>query len=906
MNKLSIPHIFTKRDPDIDDMKSELDALNKSQATIQFSPTGMILAANENFLNTVGYSLNEIVGNHHSMFVEQGYENNPEYKQFWQSLARGEYQVAEYKRIRKDGSEIWLQASYNPVVDKNGSVVKVIKYATDITDQVKKNAEQNGQIAAISKSQAVIAFELDGTIIDANENFLNTLGYSLDEIQGKHHSIFVEQSYGESSDYKQFWQSLARGEYQAGVYKRIAKNGEEIWIEASYNPIMDPDGNPFKVVKYATDITERKVAADINFRITQATQGAKANIMLSDKDYNIVYMNDTMVAMLRNAQSDIKKALPNFDANNLLGENIDIFHKNPAHQRGLLEALVDTFETSIVIGVRTFNLIANPILEENGDRIGTSVEWEDMTDKLKAKKEADELSAANARIKEALDKCSTNVMMADVDHNIIYVNDAVIEMLSIAERDLQEALPSFRVNEVLGSNMDDFHKSPSHQRNLLDSLTSTYRSEVAIGSRIFVLIANPVVDDNDVRLGTVIEWNDVTEERNAEDEIAVAVNAIGAGDFTSRIDETGKKGFMLNIAEGINAISTICEKGLTEVVDMLRSLSDGDLTSRIETEYQGTFNDLKQDSNTTAERLTEIVTSIASAADEVASASSQISDGTLDLSERTEAQASALEETAAAMEEMAATVKTNSENAQEANQLSQEASDVATKGSEVVESAVIAMSAIEDSSQKISDIIGVIDEIAFQTNLLALNAAVEAARAGDAGRGFAVVASEVRTLAQRSSEAAKDIKTLIVDSGNQVKDGVRLVGETGESLEVILKSIKNVTDIVSDIAAASEEQSTGIEEINTSVTEMDDMTQQNSALVEENAAAAKSMEEQANTMNDEMTFFNVNGASSAQKSIASPTKKKAAKKTAPKKIAATKQAAKKKAPVADDDDWSDF
>ena len=203
---MSIPHIFTKRDPDIDDMKSELDALNKSQATIQFSPTGMILAANENFLNTVGYSLNEIVGNHHSMFVEQGYENNPEYKQFWQSLARGEYQVAEYKRIRKDGSEIWLQASYNPVVDKNGSVVKVIKYATDITDQVKKNAEQNGQIAAISKSQAVIAFELE-----------NITAYLLSKAMAKAQIIssFGNHSPGENT----------RQGYINGLPKMVKKSG---------------------------------------------------------------------------------------------------------------------------------------------------------------------------------------------------------------------------------------------------------------------------------------------------------------------------------------------------------------------------------------------------------------------------------------------------------------------------------------------------------------------------------------------------------------------------------------------------------------------------------------------------------------------------------------------------------
>ena len=235
--------------------KGQIDAVNKAQAVIQFNLDGTIIDANDNFLGAVGYDLDEIKGQHHSMFVDETYGSSNEYKEFWAKLNRGEYQAAEYKRFGKGGKEIWIQASYNPIFDPDGKPFKVVKYATDITEQILKNADYQGQIAAIHKAQAVIEFELDGTIQTANENFLQTVGYTLDEIEGKHHSIFVDPEFKNTSEYSDFWAKLGRGEYQAAEYKRFGKSGNEIWIQASYNPIFDPNGVPFKVVKYATDIT---------------------------------------------------------------------------------------------------------------------------------------------------------------------------------------------------------------------------------------------------------------------------------------------------------------------------------------------------------------------------------------------------------------------------------------------------------------------------------------------------------------------------------------------------------------------------------------------------------------------------------------------------------------------------
>ncbi len=240
--------------------EGQLTALDKSQAVIHFDLDGTIVEANQNFLDAVGYKKEEIAGQHHRLFVEEEYRKSDEYKEFWRALGRGEFKSGEFKRIGKGGKEIWLQASYNPIFDPSGNPTKVVKFASDITEEKLRNADFTGQIDAINKSQAVIHFELDGTIIDANENFCSAMGYSLEEIRDKHHSMFVEPEYAQSKDYKAFWQALGRGEFQAAEYKRFGKNGTEIWIQASYNPILDPSGKPFRVVKFATDITDAMVA----------------------------------------------------------------------------------------------------------------------------------------------------------------------------------------------------------------------------------------------------------------------------------------------------------------------------------------------------------------------------------------------------------------------------------------------------------------------------------------------------------------------------------------------------------------------------------------------------------------------------------------------------------------------
>ena len=797
------------------------------------------------------------------------------------------------------------------------------------TDQAQSSAhalelmDMRGQLAAIGKAQAVIEFSLDGKILTANDNFLKTLGYTLDEIKGQHHSMFADPVYRASAEYRQFWDKLGRGEFDAGQYKRIGKGGREVWIQASYNPIMDTSGKPFKVVKYATDVTEQVARATFTMRAMGALKSVATNVMMADADYNVVYTNDSLVKMLGEAEADIRKQLPQFSAAKVIGTNIDIFHKNPAHQRGMLANLKGTHETNLEIGGRKFFLIVNPIIDDNGARLGTVVEWQDQTAMLAAREREERLAAENLRIKNALDKCSTNVMIANDKNEIVYMNESVSSMLSGNEAELRKALPQFDSRKLIGANIDAFHKNPSHQRNMLAGLSSTYRTEIKVGPLSFGLIASPILGAGGERVGTVVEWKDRTQEVAVEGEVGSIVRGAVAGDFTQRVEMTGKEGFFKLLGDNMNQLLDTTATGIDEVaglvstavqgdftgrIDMkgkqgvfkelaenmnglmetssvslgdvgrvLAGLASGDLSERISADYAGTFGQLKDDANETVTKLTGIVQQIKESAETINTASGEISQGNTDLSQRTEEQASSLEETASSMEELTSTVKQNAENAKQANQLAAGASDVAVKGGSVVSQVVTTMNEISASSKKIADIISVIDGIAFQTNILALNAAVEAARAGEQGRGFAVVATEVRNLAQRSAAAAKEIKDLITDSVGKVDTGSKLVNEAGKTMDEIVSSVKRVTDIMAEITAASQEQSSGIEQVNQAITQMDEVTQQNAALVEQAAAAAESMQEQAGNLVQAVSIFKLGDGSE-------PVRKPAPARAAPSKV----------------------
>ncbi len=587
----------------LEDASRILMAMSRSLAVIEFSLDGTILRANPNFLSLLGYELSEVVGQKHRMFMQPSDAASPAYTEFWAALGRGEFMSAEYKRIGKGGKEVWIQASYNPIIGDDGKAYKVVKFATDVTATKLAAAEAAGQLAAIGKSQAVIEFSPTGDILTANENFCSALGYQLGEIKGRHHSMFVQPAMVSSPEYREFWAALGRGQFQAAEYLRIGKGGKEVWVLASYNPIFDLNGKVAKVVKFATDITGRKRA----------------------------------------------------------------------------------------------------------------------------------------------------------------------------------------------------------------------------------------------------------------------VSDLGEG---------------------------------------LARLAEGDLRCRIEQPFGADLEPVRMAFNDTVERFSSIVAQLRSTSSTLKTATGEILSGANDLAERTTKQAAAIEETSAAMEQLAGTVNENAKRAEQANAKARIVSHTAEESGEVMAQANTAMDRISSSSSKISNIIGMIDDIAFQTNLLALNASVEAARAGDAGKGFAVVAVEVRRLAQSAAGASSEVKVLIEQSANDVKDGSRLVADAAGKLTSMLSSARENTELMNAIASASAEQSNAIAEVTTAVRQMDEMTQHNAALVEQTNAAIEQTEGQASELDRIVEIFVIDGQNQRMEVAAAPRPATARPVKAAVRSAARSYGTHGNAAIAED--WNEF
>ena len=524
-----------------------------------------------------------------------------------------------------------------------------------------------------------------------------------------------------------------------------------------------------------------------------------------------------------------------------------------------------------------------------------------------AKQEQDrKLANDNMRIKIALDSVKGNVMMADNDGFIIYINESVVKMMKEAEADLRTALPNFDADKMLGANFDQFHANPAHQRNLLGNLSDTYEAQIEVGGRTMQITATPVVNELGERLGSVVEWRDLTGQVAAVREIENLIGQASAGQLDARLQEHEFIGFLATIATGINQVLDAVVAPIHEAQDVLQKMSEGDLQVNMDGDYQGEFARLQGSLSKTRDKLSETVAQIRSIGGDINTSSREISESNNSLSESTTEQAASLEETAASMEQMTATVRQNAQSAERADGLAKEASNVATIGGKVAQEAADAMGEISASSKQIADIVNVIDNIAFQTNLLALNASVEAARAGEQGRGFSVVAQEVRNLAQRSAEAAKDIKTLIDDSVNRIDAGSRLAAESSESLTKIVASVAEVSAIVTEIATASNEQSNGITQVNRAVEQMDSVTQRNAAQVEETAAATTTMSRQAEDMMALMDFFKVDSGNQWQP-VSDQSVPVAMSSTTPStKVSAPVYSTSKPSANGRDDEWQDF
>jgi len=435
------------------------------------------------------------------------------------------------------------------------------------------------------------------------------------------------------------------------------------------------------------------------------------------------------------------------------------------------------------------------------------------------------------------------------------MNKTSNELFSKAEKSIQQQLPQFDPEKIIGSNIDQFHQDPAHQRQILDQLTEPYTTDIHIGSNIFRITASPVVDGDGERLGVAAEWLDRTLEVGIENEIQSIVDKAKQGDLETRIKITNKEGFFRRLGETINQLIDINQQVINDVSRVFSAIAEGNINETIQSDYQGSFLTLKQDANATVEKLIDVLSSIKTGANFVQTVAHDIADDTNNLNSRTQSQSASLEQTAATLEQLTSTVKGNTESALHANNLVSKTHELVVNGNQVVVNAIDSMEKINDSSKSISNIINVIDEIAFQTNLLALNASVEAARAGDQGRGFAVVATEVRNLANRSSKAAQEIKTMIKESGLKIEQGTQWVNQSGDVLNKIATEIKQINNITGEISTASEQQYSAIEQISQVVSQMDLMTQENASLVGQTAKATEQMSQQAHELDKVISFF---------------------------------------------------
>ncbi|HEX5311680.1 methyl-accepting chemotaxis protein [Aquabacterium sp.] len=794
---------------------------------------GRITYVNQDFLEYSGFQEDELIGKAHNIVRHP--DMPPEaFQDLWDTLSSGRPWTGMVKNRCKNGDYYWVVANATPLLEGK-EIVGYLSVRTKPTrEQIAEHEQLYRQIRA-GQAQGVSIVEgravMDGGWLE--NNFVSRwLRHASLPARGKAVALAALASTSVAAAGAWFHQPgivaaaaaatcglgwwLSRETRTMATKLQQAAVHLDRFAQGKFDGVVEAWGHDelagmllaikrvqtrlgFEFAETVRRANESERMRQISERIKQALDVAAANVMLADPQGKVIYANQSCLKMLATAQAALRQRVPAFDPAELMGADACQFHADPVGQRRLMEQLSQPHSERMEIGGRTFNLGFNPVIDASGARLGTVIEWRDLTDELAAAAEERRVAAVNAQVKQALDSCSTNVMIADANNVIVYTNKSADDMMLRNESRLRQALPHFDARQIKGKSFDVFHKNPAHQQRLLAALQGEYKTQVKVAGLTFSLTANPILGADGQRLGSVVEWKDRTAEVEAEAEVSRLVEGATQGDFSHRMAASSESGSF--------------------------------------------FGMLASSFNVLMDTISNTIRDVRAAAEQLTSASEQVSATSMSLSQSASGQAASVEQTSAALEQMSSSIRKNSDNAVQTDEMAQKSAHEAHEGGEAVSRTVEAMRSIAAK-------IAIIDDIAYQTNLLALNAAIEASRAGEHGRGFAVVAAEVRKLAERSQSASMEIRDLAANS-------VDMAEKAGQMLTQMMPSINETSELVRSIAAASGEQAEGVSQINSAMSLLNSTTQQNASASEQLSATAEELSAQATQLQELMAFFRV-------------------------------------------------